>query len=361
MNSIPAFVSEAYRPWVWSAAVLVAAALGAWVVHWAIYFVAERITRETEGVAGSSIVLHTRRPAKLVFLLLAFQVVLPSLPLDSGSIELLREALSVAVIGSLTWLVIEALSVIDDVMLSRHPIDIHDNLEARRLLTQTRVLSQTAMIVVGVIGFAAALMVFPKIRQFGASLLASAGIAGLALGLAARPMIANLIAGLQLALTQPIRLDDVVIIENEWGRIEEITATYVVVRIWDERRLVVPLQYFIDHPFQNWTRRTSDILGSVFIHTDYSVPVEAVRQELRRIVEGSDKWDGKVCGVQVTDSNERTVELRALVSAANSGNAWDLRCLVREKLIGFLQERYPECLPRLRAEMLSPPEAPPKR
>jgi small-conductance mechanosensitive channel len=217
--------------------------------------------------------------------------------------------------------------------------------------TQFRIIRRTLIFVLMVIGGAAILMTFPTIRQFGTSLLASAGIAGLIVGLAARPAIENLIAGIQLAITQPITLDDVVVIQGEWGRIEEITATYVVVRIWDQRRLIVPFTWILQQPFTNWTRTTADILGTVFIHADYTVPVQAVREELERIAEASDKWDSRVCGLQVTDSKAETLELRALVSAADSPSAWDLRCEVREKLVAFLQREHPDCLPRVRAEI----------
>ena len=196
-------------------------------------------------------------------------------------------------------------------------------------------------------------MTFPSLRAVGFSLFASAGAAGLIVGLAARPTLSNLIAGLQIALTDPIRIDDVVIVEGEWGWIEEINTTYVVVRIWDLRRLVVPLTHFIEKPFQNWTRRSADILGTVFFYADYTVPVDEIRAELRRIVEGSELWDGEVCGLQVTNATERTVELRALVSAATSPEAWDLRCMVRERMIEFLMRHYPESLPRVRAEFMA--------
>ncbi len=194
-------------------------------------------------------------------------------------------------------------------------------------------------------------MTFEKIRQLGVSIMASAGVIGIIAGFAAQKSIATLFAGIQIAITQPIRLDDVVIVENEWGWIEEITLTYVVVRIWDLRRLVLPITYFIERPFQNWTRVSADILGTVFLYMDYTVPVRVIREELQKIVKGSDLWDGKVCGVQVTDATQQTVEVRALVSAVDSSKAWDLRCLVREKLLEFLQNKYPDSLPKTRVEL----------
>jgi hypothetical protein len=195
------------------------------------------------------------------------------------------------------------------------------------------------------------LMTFPAIRHIGITLFASAGVAGLVVGMAARSTLSNLFAGIQIALTEPIRIEDVVIVEGEWGWIEEIGTTYVVVRIWDLRRLVVPLSYFIEHPFQNWTRVTADLLGTVIVYADYTVPVEEVRAELHRILQASEMWDGKVWGLQVTDATEHTLQLRALMSAADSSIAWDLRCHVREKLVAFLQERHPHSLPRVRAEL----------
>jgi small-conductance mechanosensitive channel len=208
-----------------------------------------------------------------------------------------------------------------------------------------------ALTVIGIFTLASMLMVFDSVRQFGASILASAGIAGIVVGFAAQRSIATLLAGFQIALTQPIRLDDVVIVEGEWGRIEDITLTYVVVRVWDLRRLVVPITYFIEQPFQNWTRSSADILGTVFLYVDYAVPLDALRAELTRLLEASRFWDRKVNLLQVTDAKEQTLEIRALASAADASLAWDLRCEIREKLVAFIQQNYPESLPRLRASL----------
>jgi hypothetical protein len=220
-----------------------------------------------------------------------------------------------------------------------------------------RVLGRTATALLVLLGLAAALMTVPGVRQVGTSLLASAGVVGLAVGLAAKPVLSNLIAGLQIALTQPIRLDDVVIIEGEWGRIEEITGSYVVVRIWDQRRLVVPLNWFIEHPFQNWTRTNAELIGTVFLWLDYRVPMEPLRAELQRLCAATPKWDGRVCVLQVTDANEQAMQVRALVSSADSGSNWDARCFVREGLIAFVQQHYPDALPHRRNEVMSAPHA----
>jgi len=200
------------------------------------------------------------------------------------------------------------------------------------------------------LGIAFALLTFPDVRNIGTSLLASAGIAGLVVGIAARPALANLLAGLQIALTQPIRIDDVVIVEGEWGRIEDIGRAFVTVAIWDQRRLVVPLQYFIEKPFQNWTRSSSEILGTVFLWVDYGMPLDALRAELKRLCEETPLWDKRVCLIQVTEVSERAMQVRALVSAADAGRAWDLRCLVREGLLDYIRREHPQFFPRVRAE-----------
>lgn len=351
MSNLFAGIPEPLRQWLAFGSYLLIALVVAWLFHQIVYFLAGRLTDHTSAVADTSAVRRTRRSARVVLLLLAAQLTMPMAPVTAAAASLTHRLLSIALIAAITWLVIRVVGVIDDVILAHYDVSVRDNLEARRVQTQTRVVSRTIMILVGGIGFSTILMTFPPIRQIGASLLASAGIAGLIAGLAARPTISNLIAGLQIALTQPIRLDDVVVIEGEWGRIEEITSTYVVVRIWDQRRLIVPLQQIIDSPFQNWTRSSADILGTVYIYTDYTVPVDEVREHLSAVVEGRDDWDGRVCQLVVTDAKEHTLELRALVSAADSGKAWDLRCHVREKLIEYLQREHPECLPRTRAEL----------
>ncbi len=320
------------------------------VLHRVVFAALTRLAKRTGWGSDDIFVQRLCGPARLALMLIAVMIVANQVELPLKMAGLLKQGLSLGIIATVAGLVVALLKAGEELVLKRHHVDVADNLEARRMHTQIRVISRTLVILVVVVGAGAMLMTFDKVQTIGASLLASAGIAGLAVGIAARPLLSNLIAGLQLSLTQPVRLDDVVIVEGEWGRIEEITSTYVVVRIWDLRRLVIPLSHFIEKPFENWTRRTADILGTVYLHTDYTVPLEEVRKELRRIVEASPHWDGKVVGLVVTDAKEYTLEIRALVSAADSPKAWDLRCEVREKLIQFLQREYPQCLPRLRAE-----------
>jgi small-conductance mechanosensitive channel len=343
-------------PWLISAGILAVVVVAVLLVLSLVYRLLADLAGHTSSSLDDSFVRRSRKPVKLMLPLVAVTVTLGALPLPHSTIGPLRHIVGLALIGSTAWLAISLLGVIDDAVALKFRIDVKDNLAARRVQTQVKVLQRIVTVVIVIVTISIGLMTFPEIHQLGTSLLASAGLAGLIVGLAARSTLENLLAGIQVALTEPIRIDDVVIVEGEWGRIEEIRTSYVVVQIWDLRRLVVPISYFIQHPFQNWTRTSADLMGTVFIYVDYTAPVEAVRQELRRILEASrDLWDGKVCALQVTDSKERTLELRALMSAADSGAAWDLRCRVREKLVEFLQKNYPESLPRLRAEIRDVP------
>ena len=307
--------------------------------------------RRTETVLDDSLIRHCRRPLQFILPLLFMHFLLPLTKLPQGTSALLKQVLGVMLIASIAWLVIKLTYVFEDFTLSRFRIDVKENLQARRINTQIQILKKVVIVTVVIVGLASILMTFEKVRYLGGSLLASAGIAGLIIGLAAQRSIGTLLAGIQIALTQPIRIDDVVIVENEWGRIEEITLTYVVVRIWDLRRLILPITYFMEKPFQNWTRVTADILGTVYLYVDYTVPVPVIREELQRILKATDLWDGRVWDLQVTNATDKTVELRALMSASDASNAWNLRCEVREKLIDFVRRNFPEGLPKFRAEI----------
>ena len=271
-----------------------------------------------DDVSRNAMRRHLRAPASFTIPILAILLTWPLLEFSSDLATTLRRALVLATVVGCGWLVIGVINIVGDVIVARHRTEHADNLDERRVQTQVLVLRRIAVIVTFVLTVVLLLMSIPGAREIGVSLFASAGVAGLVIGLAARPTLSNIIAGIQIALTQPIRLDDVVIVEGEWGWIEEIRTTYVVVRVWDLRRLVVPLTHFIEKPFQNWTRTEADILGSVFVQVDYTVPVEEIRAELRRIAEASGYWDGKVCVLHVTDARERTLELRALMSAKDS-------------------------------------------
>lgn len=304
-------------------------------------------------VHASTVVQYIARPTRLLVPIFGLQLVWEAQGSALPGIRYLRLVTAVLLTFAVTWTAIRAVAGFSDAVVRAHPINVTDNLAARRLQTQAHVLARVVMMVIVIIGIASALMLFPSVRQIGAGLLASAGIAGIAAGIAARPVLSNLIAGLQLALSQPIRLDDVVIIEGEWGRVEEITSTYVVLKLWDERRMVVPLQWIIENPFQNWTRTSAELLGTVLLWVDFQVPLAPLRAELKRICAGAPEWDGRLAQLQVVDASERAMQIRALVSAVDSSKAWDLRCRVREGLIEYLQRHYPEGLPRLRADLNS--------
>ncbi len=246
---------------------------------------------------------------------------------------------------SVSFLLIRLTFVVEDIMLDRYDISKEDNRDERKILTQLNFLKNAAILAILILTIGALLLSFEGGQKFGTGLLTSAGVASVIIGFAAQKTIANFLAGIQIAFTQPIKIDDAVLVENEWGWIEEINLTYVVVRLWDWRRLVLPITYFVDQPFQNWTRNKAEIIGSVFFHLDYSAPVDKIRDQLTRILEKEPLWDKKVNVLHVVDATEKTIEFRALMSARNSPQAWDLRCSVREKLIRYVQENHPECLP----------------
>ncbi len=270
---------------------------------------------------------------------------------SKNTISTLEKTGEVLLVLSIAWAIVAFIRLGKIQLLKKYDITVADNLKSRKVYTQYNILEKILVFIIGVIATGITLMLFDSVRNIGVSIFASAGLAGLIIGLSAQKAIGTILAGLQIAITQPIRLDDVVIVENEWGWIDEINLTYVVVRIWDKRRLIVPSTYFLERPFQNWTRTSADILGTVFIYTDYTIPFEPLRKELTRLLESHPLWDGKVNVLQVTDAKEQTLEIRALMSAETSPKAWDLRVFIREKLIEFIQKEYPQCLPRTRVVM----------
>jgi small-conductance mechanosensitive channel len=344
------FTWQMGRDLVWTACAIAATILVGLILQRVLFWLTDRFIRLRD---SSQHVLASRiaRPAGFVLPFILVLAVFPALPVSRGIERAATHALLLCLIAAVAWLVIRLIGYGEHVVTGRYQINVQDNLTSRRIRTQVELFRRIAEAGVLLAAAAVMLMTFPSIWSVGASILASAGVAGLVAGMAAKPALSNLLAGMQVALTEPIRIDDVVIVEGEWGKIEEVNTTYVVVCTWDLRRLIVPLTYFIEKPFQNWTRRSADLIGTVFLHTDYTVPVDEVRNELRRLLEANPVWDRKVCVLQVTDAREHTIELRALVSAANASVLWDLRCAVREALIRFLQERHPKHLPRTRAEV----------
>lgn len=315
-------------------------------------------TTRSENTVDDILVPLAFRSVRYIVPMLGVALFLEIAPLPPSFEGALRLLTSIFIIGAVSWVVTQVILALDDLLLLRYRLDSTNNLQARTIYTQVRVIQRIALVIVAIITLASVLLLIPQVRQIGATLLASAGVASIIIGFGLQRAVANIVAGVQIALTQPIRIDDVVIVEGEWGRIEEITLTYVVVKIWDLRRLVVPISHFIEKPFQNWTRTSAEILGTIFLHVDYTVPVEELRRAFKELVSEHPLWDGNVFGVQVTGCSERTVELRVLVSAADASKAWDLRCDLRERMLAFVQTHYPDSLPRIRISEDSPDDNP---
>lgn len=337
-------------PWIVSLIIVVGVTAAAWLLHGPILAIVLRLFHKRRPYLRS-VLDETRNPTRLGLLLIAIAVALPTAPIGPELKAFIGRLLGLGVICLGGWVAITALRLAATLYLLRFRVDVADNLLARKHVTQVRVLMRILEVIIVLVTLGFALMTFNEVRQYGVTLFASAGVAGIVAGVAARPVMSNFLAGVQLAITQPIRIEDAVIVENEWGWIEEINFNYVVVRIWDWRRMVVPVSYFIEKPFQNWTRVSGELIGSVHLYVDYTVPVDAVRKKLNEIASHSKLWNGKVVNLQVTKCTETTVKLRALVSGNNSSETWDLRCEVREKLIDFLQREYPHALPRRRNDV----------
>ena len=336
-------------------ALVVCAVLIALVIHQVGKTTLARLFRAATHPFMQSFLRYCGPPVRWLLIFLAVRIALELGAFTAPVYDFITHLLSIILIIAVAWFVLAILNVAREWLLRRYEISRPNNLHARRVHTQIKLLEQVVIILILIVAFGCVLMTFDRVRELGVSLLASAGIVGVILGFAAQKILSGLLAGLQVAITEPIRIDDVVIVDGEWGSIEEITLTYVVVRIWDLRRLVVPMTYFLEKPFQNWTRTSTDLIGTVFLYVDPTVDVEPIRAELRRLAEASPLWDKKVAVLQVTDVKERTVELRCLVSAANSSDSWNLRCLVREQLLAFIKQTQPTALPRIRYEGDSAP------
>lgn len=345
MNAIFHF----HHPWFSAIFFFCAALVIANLVHYILFRVLRRKEKENPRM-GLGLQQYLGRPARAIFLLTCVLLVLPFLPIPAGIDKLLRHGFIMAMVVALGWFVIGCIYVAQAFMLRRYDISVANNVRARRIHTQFQVFRRMLISFVVVIDIGALLWTFndPRIWHYGSGLLASAGIATLVLATAAKSTASNFLAGLQIALTEPIRIDDVVVVEGEWGKIEEITSAYVVIKIWDLRRLIVPLSWFIENSFANWTRESAEILGTAFLYVDYSIPVEELRQQLNVIVRDAPQWDKKVCGLQVTNLSEHTMEIRCLVSSPDSGSNFDLRCLIREKMTAWIQQNYPDAFPTTR-------------
>jgi small-conductance mechanosensitive channel len=353
---IPRFLS-----WIPSWAIglaLIAGALGAALLaHELLVRALKRgLRRQSEFVR--SLVIRTRAPGRLALMVAALSWSLKIAPIPERLERPLLHILLIAFIVLVGWAVMAAADIGTALYLRRHRTDVADNLHARKMLTQARILRRLLNVLVLVLTAALVLMTIPGVKQLGVSLMAAGGAAGIIVGLALQPVLSNILAGVQIAFTQPIRLDDAVVVQNEFGHVEEIKSTYVVIRLRDHRRLIVPLKYFLDQPFQNWTRESAELIAEVMLLVDQRVPIDRLRATVEATVKAWPNWDGRLLKVEVNDVRERSLEIRCRISARNSTEAVALRAEVREKVIGWLQREYPASLPRNGVEFM-PPEAEP--
>ncbi|MBD3748318.1 MAG: mechanosensitive ion channel [Sphingobacteriales bacterium] len=337
--------------WVFNILILLASVILGMVLKWIIL----RLTsyyRKIEGFSFiKSTVLHLGKPLNFFLPLIFLKIFLPILKFSTEYDQIWSKCIEIALIISLAYIMINLIKVGQDFVISTYNLQKENNLKERKIRTQLQFLRKLFALIIVVLAVSAILFSFEGMRRIGAGLLTGVGVSGIIIGFAAQKSLANLLAGFQIAFTQPLRIDDVLVVEGEWGKVEEITLTYVVVHIWDERRLILPINYFIEKPFQNWTRISAQLLGTVFIYTDYTLPLDELRKEFDRLLGQHKLWDKRVKVIQVTDSKETVMEIRALMSAGNSSDAFDLRCDIREGLITFIQQNYPHCLPKIRAEL----------
>lgn len=326
------------------------------VAHYIIFHVLRRRERETSDGRWASVQQYLSHPARAIFLITCLLIVLPAVPnLPAGVQATILQGLIMALVIAMGWFAMGCVYVVQNALLQRYDLAAENNLRARRIHTQFQLFRRILISFIAIVDIGALLWTFndPRIWHYGSGLLASAGIASIIVATAAKSTVANLLAGLQIAVTETLRIEDVVVVQGEWGRVEEINSAYVVIRIWDLRRLIVPLSYFIENSFQNWTRESAEILGTAFLYVDYSVPVEELRQQLDAIVHASPLWDKRVCGLQVTNLTDRSMEIRCLVSSRNSSENFDLRCLVREQMTAWIQKNHPTALPTVRLAAVS--------
>ena len=348
MNIDESFLRAKWEGSLLTCGMVLAALLIGMLIYLVLFSVLSRLSTRADSLLNTILVERMRAPARLLLPLFVLMLLTPSFSIPVALLDVVQHLFSLSLIILITWLVITITLASRDIFIRRYNIEARESFKARAEYTQLTMAIKVILVIVVIIALAAMLMSFDKIRDIGVSILASAGIMGIIVGFAAQRSLSTLLAGLQIAITQPIKINDVVIVEGEWGTIEEITLTYVVVKIWDLRRLIVPVTFFLEKNFQNWTRSTTNILGTVFLYVDYTAPVVEIRHKLLEFLQCSQTWDREVWGLQVTNSGERGLELRAIMSAVDAPTSWDLRCEMREKLVAFLKETYPESLPRRR-------------
>ncbi|HKH60756.1 MAG TPA: mechanosensitive ion channel domain-containing protein [Flavitalea sp.] len=338
--------------WSWNMIIIVSSLLLGALIGLILSILIKKKAKYNESSSKFSLfqsLLRRLGPPVNVFLpLFLFNVLLPTMKMPLAIMHKVSKGVEILLIMSFAWILIRCIQVVQEYVLARYDINKADNLRERKIRTQLQFIRRIIVGLIVILTVAAVLLTFSSLRKVGAGLLTGVGLSGIIIGFAAQRSISNLLAGFQIAFTQPIRINDAVIAEGEFGTVEEITLTYVVLKLWDERRLVLPINYFIEKPFQNWTRTSSELLGTVILFTDYNLPVEPIRSELTRLLQKSKYWDGRVNVVHVTDATENTVQIRALMSARNARDIFELRCYVRENLIKFINDNLGESLPKNR-------------
>ena len=347
--------------YIWDAILTAVAIVIGLIVKFMLSLVLRRKPRGTPHFSATRAILsRLGKPMSYFLPLLAFNFLLPLMKMRSTIAPVVNKTIEVLLTISFATVLVAVVKVFEDYVYHTYDIQKADNLKERKIRTQLQFIRRMAIALILILTVCAILLSFNNLRKIGTGLLTGVGVGGIIIGFAAQKSLSNLLAGFQLAFTQPLRIDDVLVVEGEWGRVEEITLTYVVLNIWDQRRLILPINYFIEKPFQNWTRTTADIIGTVFLYLDYMTPIEPLRAELTRLLDNDPLWDKRVKILQITNASEKTMEVRALMSSTSSGNAFDLRCNIREGLIKFLQENYPGSFPVVRLEQkeAAPPTAP---
>ncbi|MDB5248945.1 MAG: transport system permease protein [Segetibacter sp.] len=351
---------DSLPPLAWNAMITALALLIGLIFKWVLSLLFKRYSiQANEYSLFRSILNRLGKPVALFLPLFVFNLMMPFMHLTREELNIVDRITAILLIISFAVLLIGTVQVFQDIIMHNYDLSVKDNLKARKIRTQLQFLKKMVVSIIIILTGCAILMSFPNLRRLGTGLLTGVGISGIIIGFAAQQSLGNILAGLQIAFTQPIRIDDVLVVEGEWGRVEEITLTYVVLNIWDQRRMILPINYFLQKPFQNWTRNSAEIIGTVFLHLDYTAPIDKLRTEFKRLIESSDLWDRRASNLQVTDAKNSSIEVRCLMSAANSGDAFDLRCYVRENLITFIKKNYPGCLPKTRTLVDNEPEREP--
>ncbi|MFC3025252.1 mechanosensitive ion channel family protein [Vibrio zhugei] len=359
MNNKIEYLINAY-PYLATAAFIVLALVVGFVVRFLVLFTLKYNTKRSNRFVFNSLQQHLKQRWFLFVPAILLHLGSQQLPLSPEEEAIFEEILQIIIVLSFAMIATSMVKVVEDVLFRRYDISHADNLKARKARTQIIYVKKVALVIITILAIGMILLNFDSVRQYGTTILTGAGVAGIIIGFALQKSLANLFSGIQIAFTQPIKIDDAVVVEGEWGWIEEINLTYVVVKIWDLRRLVLPITYFTENAFQNWTRNTAQILGAVNLYVDYSMPLEPLRQYFDEVLEGTEMWDKSAKAFQVTDCSEKTMTIRLLMTAKNSPMAWDLRCYVREAMIGYIQEHYPHSFPRVRAEINTEAFPPPK-